>query len=83
VSLAATFTLLLSLAASALDRRLLVAAAVSAAALVAANWDLYAFFAKKRGLAFAAAAVPLHGLYQVVCGIALVWGSLSYARSHA
>jgi glycosyltransferase involved in cell wall biosynthesis len=37
--------------------------------LVYLNLDLYRFFARKRGLRFAAQAIPLHWLYYGYCGV--------------
>jgi hypothetical protein len=41
-----------------------------AGGLLALNLDLYRFFARKRGLGFAAAAIPLHWFYYLYCGFA-------------
>jgi hypothetical protein len=46
-------------------------AALCAAALVLLNLDLYRFFVRKRGLAFALRALPLHWLYYAYCGLAV------------
>jgi GT2 family glycosyltransferase len=52
----------------------MAAASMAACALllVFLNRDLYQFFARKRGLAFAAATVPLHWLYYLYCGASVV-----------
>jgi GT2 family glycosyltransferase len=42
------------------------------ATLLLLNGDLYRFFARKRGLAFAVGAVPLHWLYYAYCGASVV-----------
>jgi glycosyltransferase involved in cell wall biosynthesis len=47
-----------------------VSLAASAAALLLLNLDLYRFFARKRGVAFAVNALPLHWLYYAYCGFA-------------
>ena len=39
------------------------------------NRDLYAFFVRKRGLAFLLVAFPLHILYYIYSGLAFVWGA--------
>ena len=39
------------------------------------NADLYRFFRRQRGLLFAARAVPLHWLYYVYCGAAVLLGA--------
>ena len=51
----------------------LTAVAASAVlAVVGLNRDLFAFFARQRGLAFAAACVPLHLLYYLYSGLSYV-----------
>jgi GT2 family glycosyltransferase len=45
-----------------------------ASALFVLNRDLYRFFARQRGLLFAARAVPLHWLYCGCCGLAVAIG---------
>jgi glycosyltransferase involved in cell wall biosynthesis len=62
----------LGLAVSPIHRQGLLVAAGAAAAVVLLNRDLFAFFARQRGLAFAGACVPLHLLYYL-------YSSLSYA----
>lgn len=47
----------------------LVAVMVVAALLVALNWDLYSFFAKRRGWWFAVRVVPLHWFYYLYSGV--------------
>jgi len=49
-----------------------------AALLMFLNRDLYRFFARKRGLAFAVGAVPLHWLYYAYCGASVVLGLSAY-----
>jgi len=51
-----------------------------AAALMGLNWDLYRFFARQRGVGFAAAAVPLHWLYYGYCGVAVGIGACVHLR---
>ena len=46
------------------------AAAPCAVALLAMNWNLYAFFYRKRGLGFAVRVIPWHWLYFVYSGLA-------------
>jgi len=51
------------------------------AALVTLNWDVYSYFAKKRGWWFAARVVPLHWLYYLYSGgVFLVYGSAQMLR---
>jgi GT2 family glycosyltransferase len=45
-----------------------------AAMLLVLNYDLYDFFARKRGLLFALGAIPLHWLYYGYCGVAVGLG---------
>jgi hypothetical protein len=47
------------------------------------NRDLYAFFARRRGLAFAARSVPLHWFYAWYCGLAVPLMLLAQARGAA
>ena len=68
---------------------LLVGAAL-AAALTVLNRDVYAFFARKRGWAFAARALLLHWLYYFYCGVAVLialclhsWDTLTGGRRRA
>lgn len=52
-----------------------------AVALVALNWDLYAYFANRRGRWFAARVVPVHWLYYFYSGIVFVtYGSAHVTR---
>ncbi len=57
-----------------------VGVAAVAAALIGLNWDLYRFFARLRGMWFAAAAVPLHWLYYGYCGLAVGIGLSVHVR---
>jgi glycosyltransferase involved in cell wall biosynthesis len=51
-------------------------AAFCAGALLVLNGRLYAFFAARRGLRFALAAIPLHWFYYIYSGLALALGIL-------
>jgi glycosyltransferase involved in cell wall biosynthesis len=52
------------------------------AALLALNWHVYTFFARRRGWWFALRAVPLHWFYYLYSGIVFViCGSAQLARS--
>ncbi len=62
---------------------MLTALLVLAGGLFLLNFDLYRFFARKRGVPFAAGVVPLHWLYYGYCGLAVgvglcmhVWSKL-------
>jgi len=52
----------------------LAPAAVCAALLLLLNWKLYAFFAARRGILFALAAIPLHWFYYVYSTLAFALG---------
>jgi GT2 family glycosyltransferase len=49
-------------------------AAAAAGLLLYLNLDLYRFFARQRGLLFAARALPMHWLYYCYCGVAAAAG---------
>jgi glycosyltransferase involved in cell wall biosynthesis len=50
------------------------------AAVVVSDAPLYRFFARRRGVRFALATVPLQFLYYAYCGLAVVLGLVAYAR---
>ena len=56
------------------ERHLAVGAALALGIVVAVNARLYAFFARTRGVAFALAAIPLHLLYYLNNGVAVLYG---------
>ena len=47
--------------------------AVALVGVIALNRRLYAFFARQRGLGFAAVCLPLHLLYYLCCGLRYAW----------
>ena len=49
------------------------------AAVAFLNRDFYAFLARRRGLGFALAAVPLHVLYFVCSGLGYAWAMVGHA----
>lgn len=54
----------------------LTVVALIVAALVALNWDVYSYFARKRGWWFSARVVPLHWLYYFYSGgVFILYGS--------
>lgn len=61
----------------------LVPAAAAAAWLALAHLHLYRFLARRGGILFALAAVPLHWLYLAYCGVAFLWGAARHARSRS
>jgi GT2 family glycosyltransferase len=62
---------------------MLAAAGVMAASLLLVNWRFYHFLWQKRGLLFAAAAVPWHWLYFFYSGLAFILGSTQHYYSLA
>jgi len=42
-------------------------------AAIAANWDLFTFFSRRRGIAFALAGLLFHQLYYLYAGAAFAW----------
>jgi GT2 family glycosyltransferase len=61
----------------------LLPAAAAGAWLTVAHVDLYRFLARRGGLPFALAAVPLHWLYLAYCGVAFLWGAARHVRSRS
>jgi cellulose synthase/poly-beta-1,6-N-acetylglucosamine synthase-like glycosyltransferase len=59
----------------------LAVAAGAAAALLLLNLDLYRFYVRRGGVAFALGAIPMHWLHYLYSGIAFVVGVLSHART--
>ena len=51
---------------------------VLAAALLALNWRLYAFFARRRGWGFALACIPWHWLYYLYNSLSFSLGTVQY-----
>lgn len=81
VSVATLWLLLISLAASPWVPGLLVVAAAAALLLLALNWPLYRWFARKRGLGFALRVIPWHWLYYGYNAVAFALGAWRYTRS--
>jgi hypothetical protein len=46
--------------------------------LLALNWRLYAFFAQRRGVAFALAAIAWHWLYYLYNSLSFTLGTLQF-----
>jgi len=59
---------------------LLSVAAALVGVIVAIDWSLYRFFARRRGLLFALATIPLQCLYYGYCGLAVVLGLIEHWR---
>jgi glycosyltransferase involved in cell wall biosynthesis len=49
-------------------------------ALASSHFDLYEFFARKRGVAFAVAVLPMHLIFQLCCAASVPLGWLRHAR---
>ena len=81
VSVVAVWLLIVALAAAPWRPVALIAAGAAAAWLVIGHLGLYRFLARRGGVLFALAAVPLHWLYLAYCGVAFVWGAARHARS--
>jgi len=78
VSVALTAVLLLSLLALPFVRGAWPAPLVAAVLLLGLNWQLYAFFARRRGWAFAVFAIPWHWLYYVYNSVSFGLGSILF-----
>ena len=55
------------------------AAAAAVAALILLNLDLYRFYIRRGGAAFALVAIPMHWLHYLYSGVAFAWGALAHA----
>lgn len=78
ISTVSVYLLLLSLAASVRFPLLLSSALVCSIVLLALNRDLYRFFRKKRGIAFAVSVLPWHWLYFLYSGLAFFIGYVRF-----
>ncbi|MEP7356388.1 MAG: glycosyltransferase family A protein [Anaerolineales bacterium] len=78
VSVALTALLLASLLALPFVRAAWPVPMLAALLLLALNWNLYAFFAQRRGWAFALAAIPWHWLYYVYNSLSFGLGTFQY-----
>jgi len=78
LSVALTAVLLVSLLALPFVRAAWPAPLAVAVLLLALNWQLYAFFARRRGWTFALFAVPWHWLYYVYNSLSFALGSLLF-----
>ena len=72
-----------SLVLAVIQPRALFFAAAAAGGLVAANWPLLRFFARARGLAFAAGSVPLLFLHYLGSGVGYLWVRTGHAFARA
>ena len=81
VSVVAAWLLIAALATAPWGPVALIPAGAAAAWLAVSHLGLYRFLARRGGLLFALAAVPLHWLYLAYCGVAFLWGVARHARS--
>jgi GT2 family glycosyltransferase len=81
VSVALALVAVASLVTAALVPPMLALAAAAIAGLVLVNWKLFAFFARTRGLAFAAGSVPLLFLHYLASGLGYLWARTSHASA--
>ncbi len=78
VSVALTVLLALSVVGVAFAPWAWPALPVLAAALLALNWRLYAFFARRRGWGFALRCIPWHWLYYLYNSLSFSLGTIQY-----
>ncbi len=81
LSVVCTYLLGIALLGVVAEPLLLSVVLLLAAALIVLNAGLYAFFARERGLAFAAAAIPWHWLYYTCNGLSTILGVVAHLRS--
>ena len=79
ISVALLLALVASLAAAAWWPVAVIASLAAAIALLAVNWPYYRFLGRRRGVVFAARAVPVHWLYLLYSGVVFALGSAWYA----
>ena len=78
VSVALTAILALSLLALPFVRAAWPAPLLAAVLLLGLNWQLYAFFARRRGWTFALLAIPWHWLYYLYNSLSFALGSMMF-----
>jgi glycosyltransferase involved in cell wall biosynthesis len=83
VSVALTAILALSLLALPFVRAAWPAPLLAAVLLLGLNWQLYAFFARRRGWAFAFLAIPWHWLYYLYNSLSFALGSMMFFTRRA
>lgn len=83
VSVVCVYLLAATLLGAALHVLSLAASVLLAVALLWLNRDLYIFFARRRGWAFAVQAVFFHWLYYLYNGVSFALGTLAYLRDGA
>jgi glycosyltransferase involved in cell wall biosynthesis len=78
VSVALTAAMAASLLATLFVPATWPLAVIAAVLLMALNWNLYAFFAQRRGWGFALAAIPWHWLYYLYNSLSFSLGTLQF-----
>ena len=81
ISTVAAYSLLFSLGMSVLNPIAFLPSLILIPLLLWLNWDVYQFFARKRGFWFALKVVPLHWLYYLYAGLSFALGTLAYWKS--
>jgi GT2 family glycosyltransferase len=79
ISVALLLALVAGLAAAPWWRWSLIGALAAAIVLLAVNWPYYRFLGSRRGVVFAALAIPVHWLYLLYSGVVFALGSAWYA----
>ena len=83
LSVLASYGLPLGVVASLLWPQMLAVAIMLLAAIAALNFETYRFFHRKRGLVFLLRIIPLHWLYYIYSGLAMVLGLALHWRDRA
>ena len=83
ISVVCVYLMMLALAGAFFYPLALGGAGALAAALVLLNRDLYLFFARRRGWAFALKGLLFHWIYYVYNGVSFALGTLAYWRDGA
>jgi GT2 family glycosyltransferase len=79
VSVALALIVVASLVSSALAPPMLALAVAATVGLVVVNWKLLMFFARTRGIGFAAGSVPLLFLHYLASGVGYLWARMGHA----
>ncbi|HHP7231508.1 MAG TPA: glycosyltransferase family 2 protein [Xenococcaceae cyanobacterium] len=81
ISVLATYSLMLCLLGSVFNLVAIIPSLMLAGLLLYLNWDVYRFFAEKRGLIFAIKVIPLHWLYYIYGGLSFILGTLAHWKT--
>jgi GT2 family glycosyltransferase len=83
LSVICAYLLVLTLAAAIVWPWMLAASALLVAALLSLSWSYYKYFARQRGLWFAARVFPLHVVHHLCNGVSFVCGSALFTIRRA